>query len=120
MVRAGLRDDPGPGHVPSLGCGGARLRRRPDGSPLGHKVIGLHHHEANPGQPFSEGRTGLDRIAFGVAGRSGLDAWAGWLDELGPRALPRHRHRQSDALLGGRLQGSRRHSGLKKLFYMAV
>jgi hypothetical protein len=26
-------------------------------------AIGLHHHEANPGQPFQESRTGLDHIS---------------------------------------------------------
>jgi glyoxylase I family protein len=46
-------------------------------------VIGLHHHETNPGQPFHESRTGLDHISFGVADRVGLDAWATWLGELG-------------------------------------
>jgi len=46
-------------------------------------AIGLHHHEANPGQPFDESRTGLDHISFGVADRPSLDAWASWLDELG-------------------------------------
>jgi glyoxylase I family protein len=46
-------------------------------------AIGLHHHEANPGQPFAESRTGLDHISFGVADRAGLEAWASWLDELG-------------------------------------
>jgi glyoxylase I family protein len=46
-------------------------------------VIGLHHHDANPGQAFHESRTGLDHIAFGVAEHSDLDAWASWLDGLG-------------------------------------
>ena len=46
-------------------------------------AIGLHHHDANPGQPFQESRTGLDHISFGVAGWADLDAWAAWLDELG-------------------------------------
>jgi glyoxylase I family protein len=46
-------------------------------------AIGLHHHDANPGQPFDESRTGLDHISFGVAERADLDAWAGWLNELG-------------------------------------
>ena len=46
-------------------------------------AIGLHHHEANPGQLFDESRTGLDHISFGVADRASLDAWASWLDELG-------------------------------------
>ena len=46
-------------------------------------MIGLHHHEANPGQPFHESQTGLDHISFGVADRPSLDAWADWLDDLG-------------------------------------
>jgi glyoxylase I family protein len=46
-------------------------------------AIGLHHHEANPGEPFRENCTGLDHISFGVASREDLDAWAAWLDSLG-------------------------------------
>jgi glyoxylase I family protein len=46
-------------------------------------AIGLHHHEANPGESFAENRTGLDHISFGVASREDLDAWATWLDSLG-------------------------------------
>jgi glyoxylase I family protein len=46
-------------------------------------AIGLHHHQANTGQPFDERRTGLDHISFGVASRADLDGWASWLDELG-------------------------------------
>jgi glyoxylase I family protein len=53
--------------------------------PRSSMVIGLHHHEANPGQPFRESHTGLDHISFGVANRTDLDAWADWLDELGIR-----------------------------------
>jgi glyoxylase I family protein len=53
--------------------------------PRSGMVIGLHHHEANPGQPFRESQTGLDHIAFGVASRADLDVWASWLDELGIR-----------------------------------
>jgi len=45
-------------------------------------TIGLHRHEANPGQPFHESRTGLDHIS-GAAGRADLDAWARWPGELG-------------------------------------
>jgi glyoxylase I family protein len=51
--------------------------------PRSGAMIGLHHHEANPGQPFHESRTGLDHISFGVADRASLDTWASWLDELG-------------------------------------
>jgi len=46
-------------------------------------AIGLHHHEANPGQLFDERRTGLDHISFAVADRASLNTWASWLDELG-------------------------------------
>jgi glyoxylase I family protein len=46
-------------------------------------VLGLHHHETNPGQPFDERRTGLDHMSFAVASRADLDAWASWLDRLG-------------------------------------
>jgi len=46
-------------------------------------VLGLHHHNSNPGQPFDERRTGLDHMSFAVTARADLDAWAGWLDRLG-------------------------------------
>jgi glyoxylase I family protein len=46
-------------------------------------MIGLHHNEANDGQPCDETRTGLDHIAISVPSREHLDAWAAWLDELG-------------------------------------
>lgn len=46
-------------------------------------VLGLHHHDTNPGQLFDERRTGLDHMSFAVAGRADLDAWASWLDGLG-------------------------------------
>ncbi len=46
-------------------------------------AIGLHHHQANPGDSFDEARTGFDHIAFNVAERADLDAWTAWLDELG-------------------------------------
>src|ERR1700761_4983988 len=42
-------------------------------------TLGLHHHEANPGESFAENRTGLDHISFSVASRADLDAWAAWL-----------------------------------------
>jgi glyoxylase I family protein len=46
-------------------------------------AIGLHHHEDNPGRSFQKNQTGLDHISFAVAERADLDAWVGWLDELG-------------------------------------
>ena len=32
-----------------------------------HFAIGLHHHDANPGQLIHESQTGLDDISFSVA-----------------------------------------------------
>jgi glyoxylase I family protein len=46
-------------------------------------LIGLHHHEDNPGQPFRENCTGLDHISFRVAEHADLGAWAAWLDQQG-------------------------------------
>jgi catechol 2,3-dioxygenase-like lactoylglutathione lyase family enzyme len=46
-------------------------------------VLGLHHHDANPGQAFEERRTGLDHMSFAVASRADLEAWARWLDSQG-------------------------------------
>jgi glyoxylase I family protein len=46
--------------------------------------IGLHEFVAqDAGGPFSEFRTGLDHVAFGVADRADLDQWAKYLEELG-------------------------------------
>src|SRR2546428_8173910 len=43
----------------------------------------LLDHEANPGDPFSEFRTGLDHLEFLVANLSDLEGWVDHLDELG-------------------------------------
>ena len=48
-------------------------------------AFGLHHHEANRGEPFDESRTGLDHISFPVSSRADLDAWSAWLGSLGVR-----------------------------------
>lgn len=47
-------------------------------------VIGLigHGHQAVPGE-FSERRTGLDHLGFGVADRVELERWVAVLDDLG-------------------------------------
>jgi glyoxylase I family protein len=42
----------------------------------------LVDHAANPGDRFSEFRTGLDHLEFLVAKRSDLDEWANCLDAL--------------------------------------
>ena len=46
--------------------------------------IGIHQHDqpAEDGR-FSEFRVGLDHVAFGCAGRAGLEVWARRLEELG-------------------------------------
>ena len=46
-------------------------------------VLCLVGHATNPGEPFSEFRTGLDHLEFVVALRDDLHDWAERLDELG-------------------------------------
>ena len=46
-------------------------------------VLCLVGHRANPGEAFSEDRTGLDHLEFLVGHRDELDEWAQHLDELG-------------------------------------
>ena len=46
-------------------------------------VLCLVGHADNPGEPFSELRTGLDHLELLVARRDDLDEWAARLDELG-------------------------------------
>lgn len=45
--------------------------------------IALLNHQSNPGDAFSEDRTGLDHLEFLVAERADLDEWAAHLDSLG-------------------------------------
>ena len=40
-------------------------------------VLGLHHHDTNPGQHFDERRTGLDQMSFAVAVRRSSKCWPG-------------------------------------------
>lgn len=46
-------------------------------------VLCLVGHTENPGEPFSELRTGLDHLELLVASRDDLHDWADHLDELG-------------------------------------
>ena len=46
-------------------------------------VLCLVEHAANPGDAFSEYRTGLDHLEFLVDRREDLDEWAARLDEFG-------------------------------------
>ena len=52
-------------------------------SPDFRLIIGLHVHDANEGELFSETKTGLDHVGFNVPNRAALDAWIAWFDELG-------------------------------------
>jgi glyoxylase I family protein len=45
--------------------------------------LGLDKHEANQGERFDEGRTGLDHVAFHVADRAELHAWVAHFDRQG-------------------------------------
>ena len=50
----------------------------------GGSLLGLHTHPtANEHPEFSEYRSGLDHVAFGVASRGELEKWQSRLDELG-------------------------------------
>ncbi len=51
-------------------------------------LIVLHHHDANPGERFSERRTGLDHVGFSVGSRAELEAWQRHLQELGVTQSP--------------------------------
>jgi glyoxylase I family protein len=51
---------------------------------LGNTLLGLHYFpDLVSTEPFNERKPGLDHIAFGVASRAELAAWAIRLDELG-------------------------------------
>src|SRR5713101_3775431 len=50
--------------------------------PSSELVLCLVGHATNPGEPFSEFRTGLDHLEFLVARRDQLHEWAARLDEL--------------------------------------
>ncbi len=50
----------------------------------GGSLFGIHTHPRDNDQPgFSEFRTGLDHVAFGVTSRSDLESWEQRLNELG-------------------------------------
>ena len=69
------------GQVPDDGQSGAKVLLYHPASKL---VLGLSQHQRNPGEPFSEFRTGLDHIALAApGGREDLERWSQRLDELG-------------------------------------
>ena len=66
------------------GTGYAVVLGKPDFS----MCVGLHTHPTNEGERFSETRTGLDHVGFGVSSRTELDAWEARLTELGVEHSP--------------------------------
>ena len=66
------------------GAGYAVVLGKPDWS----MCVGLHTHQTNARERFSESRTGLDHIGFMVSARTELDAWESKLTELGVEHSP--------------------------------
>jgi len=51
--------------------------------PVTHTVLAFTEHKAVKRVAFSHLVPGLDHLSFRVADRAAIDAWAGWMDELG-------------------------------------
>lgn len=51
--------------------------------PGSRTIIGFSVHQGNDGAPFSEFRSGLDHLSFGVGTHDDLEGWIARLDELG-------------------------------------
>lgn len=51
--------------------------------PESRTILGFSVHRDNEGSSFTEFRTGLDHLSFGVPSRAELDAWAARFDEIG-------------------------------------
>jgi glyoxylase I family protein len=51
--------------------------------PGSQTILGFSVHQTNDGSAFSEFRTGLDHLSFGVDSRDELNEWIARLDELG-------------------------------------
>jgi catechol 2,3-dioxygenase-like lactoylglutathione lyase family enzyme len=74
-----------------LGLAELMEEKHPDGAGYGvvlgkpdwSMCVGIHTHDANEGERFSETRTGLDHLSFGVSSRAELTAWEARLTELG-------------------------------------
>ena len=68
------------------------------GKPDWSMCIGLHTHQKNESERFSESRTGLDHVSFGVSSPADLDAWESRLANLGIEHSP-VKHKQSYSVL---------------------
>jgi catechol 2,3-dioxygenase-like lactoylglutathione lyase family enzyme len=66
------------------GAGYAIVLGKPDWS----MCVGVHVHDANESERFSEARTGLDHVCFLVSSRAELEAWEARLTELGVEHSP--------------------------------
>jgi len=64
------------------------LRDRALYDPESRIVLALTEHRANPGDAFDARRSGLDHLAFAVAGREALRAWQQRLADLGAEYTP--------------------------------
>jgi len=82
--------------------------------PSGAVVALTRHHQAEDG--FSERRTGLDHLAFGVAGQDDLQAWA---DRLDAHGWP-HSGVQVNATTGSALLAFRDPSGIALELYVQI
>jgi glyoxylase I family protein len=60
---------------------------------LGMTIVDLYEHEANRGERFEPGRTGLDHLALAADSYEEVDAWARWLDS---RGIPHSEVRDSE------------------------
>src|ERR671921_616088 len=50
-------------------------------------MFALHRHDANPGEPFAESRTGLDHVGFLVPTRDDLERWQEHLQRPEPKSV---------------------------------
>ena len=66
------------------GAGYAIVLGKPDWS----LCVGIHVHDANESERFTESRTGLDHVGFLVSSRAELEAWEARLTELGVEHSP--------------------------------
>ena len=79
-----------------LGLSQLMEEKHPDGAGYGvvlgkpdwSMCVGVHTHPTNARERFSEARTGLDHVSFGVSSRAELDAWEARLTELGVEHSP--------------------------------
>lgn len=85
-----------PWYAEVLGLEKLMEERHPDGGGYGivmgkpdwSMCVGLHAHDINESERFSEARTGLDHVGFLVTSRAELDEWQERLMQLGVEHSP--------------------------------